>query len=89
MLSLLIVVRTDNQEGGRNDVLTDAGAIFSDIDLCMWLSTALLLAYPFDCPPHSDKVDIKLLLGGGVAAVCTVAPASLYKVEFRGKIKCL
>jgi len=83
MLRLLKVVRTENREGSRNDVLTDAGTTFSDIDLCTWPSTALL-TYPFGCPPRSDKVDIELLVAGGVAALRDEGTqASLYKIEFR------
>jgi len=92
MLRLLKVVRTDNWEGSRNDVLTDAGTTFSDIDLCTWPSIALL-TYPFGCPPLSDKVDSELLVAGGVAALQDAGTrASLYKVEFRVNnqiIKCL
>jgi hypothetical protein len=83
MLRLLKFVRTDNREGSRNDVLTDAGTTFSDIDLCTWPSTALF-TYPFGCPPLSNEVDIELLVAGGVAASQDAGTrASLYKVEFR------
>jgi len=35
MLHMLRLVRTDNREDNHNDVLTDAGTTFSDIDLCI------------------------------------------------------
>lgn len=79
-LSLLRVVRMVDREGNRNNVLPAVGVTFSDMDLCTQPSTALL-AYRFGGPPHSDKVDIELLIVAGDGVLRDIgASTSLYTV---------